>query len=195
MRTVGIVGLGSWGLCALERLVAAASRSPDKQVVAHLIEPGRPGGGLYSAPLPDYMILNTPCGQHSLYPFPAAEGEERRGLGFYEWLRAEGYHWEGLECRKGEPGPSSNPVTPYDFLPRRVMGEYLQWFYEALRSEAPANIEFVHHQACAEDIKPVGGGGGERILLDGGGEVVVDYVIMTTGHVRGHHIKGRNGPG
>ncbi len=193
MPRVSIVGLGPWGLCALERLTAAARRFPETHVVVHVIEPGRPGGGIYSARLPDHMVLNTPCGQHSLYPFPAEDGEQRRGLGFYEWLLAEGYHWEGLECCTDEPGPGSKPITPHDFLPRRVMGEYLTWFYEVLLAGAPANVEIVHHQACAVDIQR-SASGGERVLLDDGNVVVVDDVIMTTGHVRGHHIKGRNGP-
>ena len=193
MPSVCIVGLGPWGLCALERLTAAARRFPETHIDVHVVEPGRPGGGIYSAPLPDHMILNTPCGQHSLYPFPAEDGEQRYGLGFYEWLRAEGYHWEGLECRTGEPGPGSTPITPHDFLPRRVMGEYLAWFYDVLQSEAPVNVEITHHRACAVDVQPLAGGG-ESVLLDDGAVVVVDHVIMTTGHVRGHHIKGRLGP-
>jgi uncharacterized NAD(P)/FAD-binding protein YdhS len=174
-------------------LTAAARRFPEAHIDLHVVEPGRPGGGIYSAPLPDHMILNTPCGQHSLYPFPAEDGEERHGLGFYEWLQAEGYHWEGLECRTGEPGPGATPITPHDFLPRRVMGEYLGWFYEVLRTEAPANVEITHHQACAVDVQRLAGGA-ERVVLDDGAVVVVDHVIMTTGHVRGHHIKGRHGP-
>jgi hypothetical protein len=193
MPSVSIVGLGPWGLCALERLTAAARRYPETHIDVHVVEPGRPGGGLYSAPLPDHMVLNTPCGQHSLYPFPAEDGEQRQGLGFYEWLSAEGYHWEGLECRTGEPGPGSTPITPHDFLPRRVMGEYLRWFYDVLRAEAPANIEVTHHQACALDFQR-SAGGGERVVLDDGTAVAVDHVIMTTGHIRGHHVKGRHGP-
>lgn len=193
MPSVSIVGVGPWGLCALERLIAAARRFPETQIVVHVIDPGRPGGGIYSAPLPDHMILNTPCGQHSLYPFPAEDGEQRHGLGFYEWVQAQGYHWEGLECRTGEPGPGSTAITPHDFLPRRVMGEYLGWFYEVLLAEAPANVEVTHHRACAVDVQRLSDGS-ERILLDDGTAVVVDHVILTTGHVRGHHIKGRNGP-
>jgi uncharacterized NAD(P)/FAD-binding protein YdhS len=73
------------------------------------------------------------------------------------------------------------------------MGEYLGWFYEVLRTEAPANVEITHHQACAVDVQRLAGGA-ERVVLDDGAVVVVDHVIMTTGHVRGHHIKGRHGP-
>jgi len=41
-------------------------------------------------------------------------------------------------------------------------------------------------RACAVDVQPLAGGG-ESVLLDDGAVVVVDHVIMTTGHVRGTH--------
>ena len=50
----------------------AARRTPESDVVVHVVEPGRPGGGMYSLDHPDYLVLNTPCGQHSMYPFPEA---------------------------------------------------------------------------------------------------------------------------
>jgi len=171
--------------------VDAARRSPGTKLGVHLVEPGRPGGGMYSAREPDYLVLNTPCGQHSLYPFPPAPGEERLGRGFFEWAQAEGYHWEGLECRRGEMGPGAKPITPSDFLPRRVMGEYLEWFYEVLMREVPANMEVTHHRACAVDVQRLASGR-ERVVLDDGTSVVADEVIMTLGHVRGHqgHVSG-----
>src|SRR5579863_12557 len=118
MATVSIIGLGPWGLCALERLVAASRRSPESRVVVHVVEPGRPGGGMYSERHPDYLVLNTPCGQHSMYPFPEVAGEERLGLGFFEWAQQRGYHWEGLECRTGDPGERGVAIKGRDFLPR-----------------------------------------------------------------------------
>jgi len=152
-------------------------------VVVHVVDPGRPGGGMYSERHPDYLVLNTPCGQHSLYPYPAAPGEERLGLGFYEWAVAEGYYWDGLECRKGQPGPGSVPLTPYDFLPRRLMGEYLEWFYGVLCSEAPGNVRVIHHATRAVDIEPLSDGH-ECVHLEDGSTILVDHVVLTTGHVK-----------
>ena len=60
----------------------AARRAPESEVVVHVVEPGRPGGGMYSLDHPDYLVLNTPCGQHSMYPFPEALDDVRRGAGF-----------------------------------------------------------------------------------------------------------------
>lgn len=179
MVEVGVVGLGPWGLCALERLVEAARRSPESSVKVHVIEPGRPGGGLYARAQPDYFILNTPCGQHSMYPFPEAVEEGSLGLGFYEWASERGYRWQGDVCVISDKG---RPVSPHDFLPRRLMGEYLEWFYAALQAEAPANITITHHATTAVDIEPTPDGR-ERVHLESGTSLVVDHVILTTGHM------------
>ena len=64
---IAVVGLGSWGLSFLERIVTG-SRSQWGPVRVHVIEPGTPGSGVYATDQPDYLILNTPCGQVSLYP-------------------------------------------------------------------------------------------------------------------------------
>ena len=65
---IAIIGLGSWGLSFLERIVTG-SRSQWGPVRVHVVEPGTPGSGVYAVNQPDYLILNTPCGQVSLYPW------------------------------------------------------------------------------------------------------------------------------
>lgn len=174
---VSIVGLGPWGLCALERIVDAARRSA-VPVVVHVVEPGRPGGGMYAYDHPDYMVLNTPCGQHSMYPFPEQLEQGRLGLGFYEWAAERGYKWQGWHC---QPGPKGVPISRHDFLPRRVMGEYLEWFYEVLCAEAPAQVSIQHHRTTALDIEPEGEL--ERVYLADGTQLLVDNVVLTTGHI------------
>jgi len=58
---IAIIGLGSWGLSFLERIVTG-SRSQWGPVRVHIVEPGMPGSGVYAVDQPDYLILNTPCG-------------------------------------------------------------------------------------------------------------------------------------
>ncbi|MGA3220123.1 MAG: homoserine O-succinyltransferase [Acidimicrobiales bacterium] len=190
MVEISIVGLGPWGLCALERFVDAARRTPESDVVVHIVEPGRPGGGMYSLDHPDYLVLNTPCGQHSLYPFPEALDDVRLGRGFYEWVQDRGYRWQGVECWISTVG---TPVGPHDFLPRRLMGEYLRWFYQVLCAEAPANITIKHHQTSAVDVEATGDGR-ERVYLGNGDQLVVDEVVLTTGHVQDLRNMGSAGP-
>ena len=69
MIEMAIVGLGSWGLCVLERTVNRA-RQVGTPVRLHLVEPAQLGGGVYSAEQPDFLVLNNACGQLSLYAAP-----------------------------------------------------------------------------------------------------------------------------
>ncbi len=179
MTDVALVGLGPWGLSAMERFIAAARQAPLATLTLHIVEPGRPGGGVFSADQPDYMILNTPCGQHSMYPFPEAPGERRLGVGFFEWATRRGYRWRGTDCVTQGPG---QPVGPHDFLPRRLMGEYLEWAYEVLVEEAPSNVRLVRYRTVATDIEPRPDG--EIVHLRNGETVFVDHVLITAGHMQ-----------
>lgn len=176
---VAIVGLGSWGLTVLERMVSRA-RTTGVEARIHVVEPSTPGGGVYGAGQPDYLILNNPCGQLSLYAAPDGSGTTEYGLGLFEWAVARGYRWVGYELRID---PAGLPIEATDYLPRRVMGEYLTWFYSTLVASAPENIQIVAHPASAVDIVTESGGR-ERVVLDDDSSVLVDHVIITSGHTQ-----------
>jgi FAD-NAD(P)-binding len=177
MTEFAIVGLGSWGLCVLERTVSR-SRQIDASVRVHVIEPGQLGGGVYSTEQPDYLILNNPCGQLSLYASPDSDNNPPYALGLFEWAREHGYRWVGYECKVD---PEGVEIVSTDYLPRRLMGEYLAWFYEALVADAPPNLDIVRHYGAAIDITPEIDGR-ERVWLDNGTQLEVDHVILTSGH-------------
>jgi hypothetical protein len=177
MTEFAIVGLGSWGLCVLERTVSR-SRQIGSSVRVHVIEPGQLGGGVYSTEQPDYLVLNNPCGQLSLYASPETDGDPRYALGLFEWARDRGYRWVGNECRID---PAGVEILETDYLPRRLMGEYLAWFYDALVADAPANLDIVRHFGAALDITPEIDGR-ERVWLDNGTQIDVDHVVLTSGH-------------
>jgi uncharacterized NAD(P)/FAD-binding protein YdhS len=177
MTSVAIVGLGSWGLCVLERAISRARLTTDT-VQIHVVQPGAPGGGVYSLDQPDYLVLNNACGQLSLYASPDDTIEPRYALGLWQWAIGRGYEWHGYECRAGGGG---RPLLPTDYLPRRIMGEYLGWFYETLVSESPWNLEVIRHDTWATDIVS-DIGGGERVVLANGEELPVDHVVLTSGH-------------
>ena len=85
-------------------------------------------------------------------------------VGLYEWVTTTGYRWVGDTCVVGRSG---REITPDDYLPRRVMGEYLEWFYATLVASAPAKVEIVHHRVEAVDIEAQRTDG-ERVLLADG---------------------------
>ncbi len=177
MSEFAIVGLGSWGLCVLERTVHRA-RQINSSVRVHVIEPGQLGGGVYSVAQPDYLILNNPCGQLSLYAAPDGDSDAPYAVGLYEWAIRTGYRRVGYEYKIGSEGET---ILPTDYLPRRLMGEYLAWFYEALVASAPSNLEIVRHYTTVCDIVPEIGGR-EKVLLDSGIQISVDHVVLTSGH-------------
>lgn len=177
MTELAIIGLGAWGLCVLERTVNRA-RSLTQQVTLHIVQPGALGGGVYSAEQPDYLVLNNACGQLSLYASPDGNESPAYALSLHEWAVTRGYRWVGYECRRD---PLGVPIESTDYLPRRLMGEYLAWFYRELVASAPSNIRIVHHDAFAIDVVAVAGGR-ERVLLEGGESLDVDHVVLTSGH-------------
>jgi hypothetical protein len=144
----------------------------------HVIEPGTPGSGVYDVTQPDYLLLNNPCGQLSLYPFETEPDQPCYGVGLYEWAVAQGYRWVGDRCVKDSAG---RPIEPHHFLPRRLMGEYLQWFYRALLEGAPPNVHIAHHSTAAVDLV-ARRDGTEEVRLANGRTVVADRVIVTSGH-------------
>ena len=154
------------------------SRSQWGPVRVHVVEPGTPGSGVYAVDQPDYLILNTPCGQVSLYPWQDEGPSPAYAVGLYEWVTSAGYRWVGDTCRID---PARARDHPDDYLPRRLMGEYLQWFYATLVESAPAKVEIVHHRVEAVDIEAQRDGR-ERIKLANGDCLDVDYVILTSGH-------------
>jgi len=170
---IAIVGLGPWGLSAFERLLNGLGTRVRPDATVHVVEPGGAGSGAYSVEQPDFFILNTPCGQHVMHPFP----EQSCLPSFYEWVRTHGYCWVGDRCRVTTSG---RPITPDDFLPRRLMGEYLEWCFKELVAHRPAGVDVVHHRQAAVDIVTMDGR--ERILLSGGGSLEVDFAILSTGH-------------
>src|SRR5437763_3162569 len=177
---VAIVGLGPWGLCALERLLSAvrSGARANPGLVVHLIEPGPPGSGIYDVAQPDYLLLNNACDELSLYPFEDEARQPRYGKGFYDWLDAQRCCWDPDECS----ATGGRPVQPDDFVARRLMGEYLQWFYRELVADVPAGVELVHHATLGVDLVPRRDGTEELRLADGR-TVLADHVILTLGHV------------
>jgi FAD-NAD(P)-binding len=185
---IAIVGLGPWGVCALERVVTTARHElpPGTDVAVHVIEPGTPGTGVYDIKQPDYLVLNNPCGELSLYPFETEAYQPCYAVGLCEWAVARGYRWVGDRCAID---PTGQPIEPHHFLPRRLMGEYLHWFYGALLDGAPPSVHIVHHPTAAVDLV-ARRDGSEEVRLANGGTVVVDHVIVTSGHTANRDADG-----
>ncbi|GAB4567335.1 MAG: FAD/NAD(P)-binding domain-containing protein [Haliangiales bacterium] len=176
-----IIGLGPRGLTVFERIIAHARQRPRHRLHVHIAEPREPGVGLHAREQPDYLLLNTVCGQVGMFPDPAsvAPGTATSGPDLWEWASAEGHRFadDGVHVRRGE----GRPLRPSDYLPRRLLGAYLAWFYEHLRAQLPDNIELHVHRQAVTDLRPLADGR-EQVTLDDGASIAVDHVFLTTGH-------------
>jgi hypothetical protein len=185
MTEFAIVGLGSWGLCVLERTVSRARRTTDP-IRLHVVEPG-PARWRH---LHD-GATRLPGAQQPVRPAVAVRvARRRRGSpvrhGLYEWAVEKGYRWVGYECRIGTEG---TPILSTDFLPRRLMGEYLAWFYDTLLADAPPNLEIVRHYAPPPTSRRRSAVA-RRVLLDNGTTISVDHVVLTSGHTWNEELVG-----
>jgi uncharacterized NAD(P)/FAD-binding protein YdhS len=174
-RSVAIIGLGSRGLGVLERITALAGPG---EVTIEVIDPACTGAGVHDTAQPDYLMLNTTCGQVSMFPDPLSvgDGPAARGPSLHEWAVSRGLR---LAPDGFTVGPEGRDLRPTDFLPRRLLGEYLSWFFGQLRPAVPGRL--VTHPAEAVDISSADGGG-LRIALSDGTSVAVDFAFLTTGY-------------
>jgi hypothetical protein len=176
---IAILGVGPWGLCAFERLVAHLRAQPAalRRSTLHLVDPRPFGTGIYEPDQPDFLVMNNMCGDIQLAqgaPGPASG----YALSLFDWAQREGFRWSGHRCRRSDTGVA---VTPRDFLPRSIMGEYLNWFFETVRSSAPPEVEVVTYLMAAVALRPASNGR-ETVVLQSGETVTCDYVIVTIGH-------------
>ena len=180
MIEVGVVGLGSWGLCALERIVTGARRRGRRgaPMRVHVIEPAAPGAGVYGETQPDYLLMNNPCGQLSMYPDPIRGRRAARTASGSTNGPTVATTAGAAERAGSVTGARSRRTT----ISRA--GSWPSTCSGSTRRSSPRRrrrSEIVHHGTAALDIvaRP---GGREGIVLASGGLVCVDYVILTSGH-------------
>lgn len=181
MRVV-IVGMGPWGLCVLERLLARV-RAEGRHLSIDVVNPSPPGPGVHAQSTPDYLLMNTVCGQISLFGASVlGAGRGASGPSLFEWARDRSYRMANEDCVRCTS--TGRELSPHDFLPRRVLGEYLAWVYETLVGSCPAGVTVTLHRTEAVDVRRQPDESEQVELLDGR-TLAADHVVLTTGHTRG----------
>lgn len=175
MHTIAIVGMGSRGLSVLEQLLGLAREWPGQRLLVEIFDPQEPGGGLHWAEQPDYLMLNTMAGQLTAFStaFPVSTAPMP---GFLQWCHAQGIVLD----ERGHLGSAGRPVAYGDFVPRKLLGRYLQDSYRLLLELCPAHIEIRHHAERIVACRPRGEG---YVLRDEHGDSYeADGMFLTTGH-------------
>jgi len=179
MITVAVVGLGSRGLGVLERIVTLAKRRGPAAgpVRVEAVDPTCSGAGVHDRSQPDYLLLNTTCAQVSMFPDAATVGADVDAPGptLHDWATAGGLRLAEDGFTVGRRG---RPIRPTDFLPRRVLGDYLAWVLGEVLRRAPSHVEVRLHRAEAVDLDPAAG----VLMLSTDDRIRADHVFLTTGY-------------
>jgi len=176
--SVAVIGLGSRGLGVLERLITFGATAGPVRI--EVIDPLGDGAGVHAQRQPDYLLLNTTCAQVSMFPDSCTVGEKVRGSGpsLYEWVTERGLRIaeDGFTV-----GATGRPIRPSDFLPRRLLGQYLQWFLDWLLARLPDQVTVQLHRAQAVDLDS---DAEDRLLitLSDGARLTVQHAFLTTGY-------------
>ncbi|MEW2031061.1 FAD/NAD(P)-binding protein [Streptomyces roseifaciens] len=177
-----IVGFGSRGLGVLERIVTLTSAPAwgERPFTVDVVDPLCDARGIHDPAQPDYLLLNTTCNQVSPFPEEATVGDTvgDRGPTLYEWVRERGLRLaeDGFTL-----GPVGREIREDDYLPRRILGEYLSWFLRRVVDRAPDHLEIRFHTGEATELTVLPDGN-RRLVLDDGSVLTAPFVFLTTGH-------------
>lgn len=180
--SVAVIGLGSRGLSILERIVTLAKKAGPAAgaVRVEVIDLTCSGAGVHETGQPDYLLLNTTCSQVSMFPDGCSVRAEvdEPGPNLHEWVTAGGMRMADDGFTVGAVG---RPIRPTDFLPRRVLGEYLGWFLDQVLRRLPDHVTVTQHCATALDMSSEPDDD-LTISLSDGSTVRVSDAFLTTGY-------------
>lgn len=166
---IAVVGVGPRGLSVLERVISHAQLDgPSIELL--LIEPGELGIGMHRVKQPDYLLLNTIASQLTIF------SDERMTPGAPVTTGPSFFDWCGSRLAD---------VRFDEFLPRRLLGEYLQWAVGELLEQLPERLTIRHLWATADAVRE--DGAGAVVTLADGTEHRVDLAVVTTGHGLAHN--------
>ncbi|MCA8210431.1 FAD/NAD(P)-binding protein [Burkholderia vietnamiensis] len=111
----------------------------------HIVDPGDCGQGSDPASQPDHLLINTVASQVTMFaPLSLVGGDG--GVSLVQWAHASGYRRVGERFVR-DPAEGGESITEFDYLPRKILGEYLSWVYQRIVSLLPPSISVRHRRA------------------------------------------------
>ncbi len=152
---IAIVGMGSRGLSVLEQFIALYRQAPGHRLQIDVFDPQTPGSGLHLSEQPDYLMLNTMAGQLSAF-CTAHPATRPPGPTFLQWCEG---HDLRLDARGHlDDSGQGRPIGFGDFVPRRLLGRYLQDSYRWLLRHCPPGLQVRHVVQRVISGQPSGAG-------------------------------------
>lgn len=145
--TVAIIGMGPRGLSILERLITLYDHYPyPGEIRLLLIDSNDMGMGVHSTCQPNHLLVNAVACQITLFGDETVTegGPVRQGPNFHQWAIQQGYrNIKGTFVRTTHVG---RVIEEDDYLPRCLLGEYLDWAYRTFTQELPPGMRILSVQ-------------------------------------------------
>lgn len=179
-RTVAIVGMGPRGLSVLDCLCQHA-RSGNLQgpLQVLMFDTGPWGEGAHSSLQHEDLLINTVASQVSIFP-AGRELAGQQAPSLTQWARQVGYRRIDNRYRKDQPG-KGEAISDHDYLPRRLLGEYLGWAFDQICQQFPDTVSLRSINGRVDDITRAPSGNYRLVLADGTTHTA-DYAVLSTGH-------------
>jgi len=179
--SVVIVGGGPRGAGLVERLLANAPELlVDTTLTVHVVEPFSFGTGrIWRWDQSPLLWANSQAEDMTMFTDSSSsiEGPIRRGPTFEQWARDVAPELALPDAVREE----ADGLHGMTFASRRLVHEYLAWFFWQSLGEVPPGVRVQLHRARAVDLSQ----DGERHLvhLDRGEPIPADIVLLAQGHL------------
>lgn len=162
-----IVGSGPRGVGVLERLAARLADGTSRRTTVFLVDAVEVGcGRIWRSDQPDWFLMNTVCGEVTMFSGPPDDGPDRPGAGpsLAQW-------WQRRD--PDNAGPNA-------YAPRALHGQYMRHVVDTAEAHLPPSATLHRITAAVEDLVP--SPVGYTLRLSDGTWLRADRVVLTTGH-------------
>ncbi|MDI3417835.1 FAD/NAD(P)-binding protein [Streptomyces luteolus] len=162
-----IVGSGPRGVGVLERLAARLADGAPRRTDIFLVDAVEVGcGRIWRSDQPDWFLMNTVCGEVTMFSGPPDDGLTRPGAGpsLAQW-------WEQHDPENADPNA---------YAPRALHGQYMRHVVDVSEACLPPSATLHRITATVEDLVP--SPVGYTLRLSDGSWLRADRVVLTTGH-------------
>jgi methylaspartate mutase epsilon subunit len=167
---VAVVGSGPRGLGVLERMASRLCQHPStRPVELYLVDAVEVGcGRIWRSDQPEWFLMNTVCGEVTMFSGPPDDGPARPGAGpsLAQWWSANFHDFPGKDS----------------YAPRALHGRYMRYVVDVIEASLPPGARLHRVTATVADLEPTALG--FRLDLSTGDHLLVDRVVLTTGHSR-----------
>ncbi|WP_131786088.1 FAD/NAD(P)-binding protein [Protofrankia symbiont of Coriaria ruscifolia] len=176
---IAVVGTGPRGIAVIERIVARCTDTPlTRAVELYAIDSDHVGTGrIWRPEQPEWLLMNTPAGEVTMFSGPSDDGPARAGAG-----PSLGQWW----CASG-----TEEADLYGYAPRRTYGQYLSFVLAAARANLPEAVRLIDVQRRVDRLDRQDDGR-FRLEMADGTEISVDRVVLCTGHSRPELDRSQN---